>query len=224
VFNFKSVTLDFVGLIKSLINDRLKDVHTALPARVLSFDAATQTASVQTGIKRLFIDNAGENETIRPENLPVINNVPVIFPKGGGYSLTFPVAAGDECLLIFVERGLDTWHDTGKDSAPLGRRMHDLTDAVCYVGLSSMPAKIPVYSDSAVRLQSDDGNSHVEIEGSEITVTATSVKIDADDSTITGALRVDGGITTGGDVVSDLGISLNTHIHAHGLPNTSVPL
>ena len=40
--------------IKAGISNHMKDVHTSLPGKVVSFNAAKQTASVQPLIKRIF--------------------------------------------------------------------------------------------------------------------------------------------------------------------------
>ena len=36
----------------------------------------------------------------------------MVFPGGGGFALTFPVAAGDECLVVFASRCIDDY-ETG---------------------------------------------------------------------------------------------------------------
>ena len=78
-----------------------KDLHTSMPGIIESFDPVTQTASIQPTIKRVFITREGITETLTLSNLPLLINVPVQFPRGGGSSLTFPVTKGDECLIRF---------------------------------------------------------------------------------------------------------------------------
>ena len=53
--------------------------------------------------------------------------------------LTFPVKPGDECLLVFNERCIDGWWQSGGSSEPLDYRQHDLSDAVAIMGISSLP-------------------------------------------------------------------------------------
>jgi len=144
--------------IKKGADARLKDTHTSLPGIVESFDAATQLATVQPAIKRIFKTNDGDTELLTPTALPILINVPVQFPRGGGFSLTFPVKKGDECLLVFCERSIDNWHKFGGVKAPGARRFHDLSDATAFVGISSMTNKIPDYDPSNVQLKKDDGS------------------------------------------------------------------
>ena len=110
----------------------LSDVHTALPGRIESYDPATQKANVKPLIKRLVATESGEELV---EELPVIPQVPIVFPRTTAFHITFPVAAGDHVLLVFNERSIDNFlAGDGEDTDPDEFRMHDLTDAVAFVG------------------------------------------------------------------------------------------
>lgn len=143
--------------IKQGVETRLKDLHTSIPGIIESFDAEKQLATVQPAIKRMFITREGNTEILTPSDLPILINVPVIFPRGGGFSLTFPVKKGDECLLTFCERSIDNWHNTGKIEVPGAKRFHSLSDAACFVGLSSLKNKIPNYDNVNFQIKKDDG-------------------------------------------------------------------
>lgn len=149
------------SVINQAIESKMVDLHTSTPGIVDSFDAETQTASVQPAIRRIFKTLDGENEILVPTDLPLLINVPVIFPRGGGFSLTFPVKEGDECLLVFCERSIDNWHTYGGVKRPISRRFHSLSDAVCHVGLSSIPNKIPNYSATDVQIRKDDEKVYI---------------------------------------------------------------
>lgn len=132
----------------------VKELHTSTPGIVRAFDAATQTATVQPAIRRIWIGEEGQRE---PRDLPECIHVPVVFVGGGPYVLTFPVAAGDECELRFSERAIDNWHARGGVQDPSEVRFHDLSDAVALVGLYSQPRAISGFSASAVELRRRDG-------------------------------------------------------------------
>lgn len=117
---------DLGAAFRDIIDAFLREVHTALPCSVVSYDNATQTCAVQPGIKRVVVDEDG-NEAV--ESLPQIVGVPVGFYTGGGFMMTLPVAAGDTGLLIFSELPIDTWLDTGKEADPGDLRHHGLGDA-----------------------------------------------------------------------------------------------
>lgn len=128
--------------------------HTSLPGIIVSYDSAKQTAKVQPAIQTIFRETG-------PVAIEPLVDVPVHFPRGGGFVLTFPVASGDECLLVFSERAIDFWWQNGGVQLPVEYRLHDLSDAFAYVGFSSLP-NIPVgMSTTAVELRAVDGTSKV---------------------------------------------------------------
>lgn len=144
--------------IKQGIDSRLKDLHTSMPGIIETFDPVKQLATIQPAIKRIFKTNDGDTEILTPSALPILINVPVQFPRGGGFSLTFPVKKGDECLLVFCERSIDNWHQFGGIKSPGARRFHSLSDATAFVGLSSLANKIPNYDNTNAQLKKDDNS------------------------------------------------------------------
>lgn len=128
------------------IEGRLKDLHTCLPGVIVAFDPDKQTAQVQPAIQRIFTEKGAVN-------LPVCVDVPVQFPGGGDFFLTFPVKAGDECILWFSERAIDNWHMTGGTAPPAEYRLHDLSDGMAMVGLNNQAKKIPDFNAADVELR-----------------------------------------------------------------------
>lgn len=138
------------------IDGRLKDLHTCMPGIVASFDPDTQTASVQPAIKRIFTEKGAVN-------LPLCVDVPVQFPGGGDFFLTFPVKPGDECMLHFSERCIDFWHANGGVQLPGEYRLHDLSDAMATVGINCQPRKIPVFNATDTELRSRAGDIRITV-------------------------------------------------------------
>lgn len=110
--------------IKALKQEISSSLHCALPGIVESFDASTQTACVRPELKRKGIQ------------LPVLRNVPVFFPGNRTGAITWPVSAGDECLLVFADAEIDRWFDGEKDE-PASGRTHSLSDAFAFAGFRS---------------------------------------------------------------------------------------
>ena len=111
--------------IAALKNGIFSSLHCALPGTVLSFDAVTQTAAVQPALKHGTIA------------LPALRDVPVFFPGSRGQGITWPVEAGDECLLVFADGDIDRWFESGEAEDPASGRRHDLSDAFAFVGFRS---------------------------------------------------------------------------------------
>ncbi len=130
----REISADMQAQTGDQIEAKLLNLHTSMPAIVIDYDRETRTLSAQPAIQRVFSEGEGLSGDV---NLPVCVDVPVHFPSGGGYEITFPVSAGDECLLIFSERCIDGWFETGDPTTPRDFRQHDLSDAVAIVGIRS---------------------------------------------------------------------------------------
>jgi hypothetical protein len=127
-----SRTPNLAELISEALEIRLGDLHTCLPGRIESYDASKQEADVKPLIKRLLATAEGEELL---EELPIIPDVPVQMPRGGGFFASFPLQQGDHVLLIFSERSIDNFQaGDGIDSDPDDFRMHSLADAVAIPG------------------------------------------------------------------------------------------
>ncbi|MEQ5195390.1 Gp138 family membrane-puncturing spike protein [Klebsiella pasteurii] len=152
---------------RKTLNEQLR---VALPGIIQSFDPDTVTAVVQPAIRYIERDNDGNKNT---KDYPLLVDVPVIFPRGGGCTLTFPVKEGDECLVIFADRCIDFWWQSGGIQEQVDGRMHDLSDAFAIVGPQSQAKKISGISTSAVELRSDDGAAKLSINPSNGAISGT---------------------------------------------------
>ena len=130
------------------------DLHTALPGKIVRYDASTQKADVQLLIKERYADESGATQA---RELPVIPAVPVQFPGAGGYRITFPVANNDTGLVIFSEASLDKWLVSGGTVDPSDDRRHDLTDAVFLPGLRDFGHALGSAPTDRATFGKDDG-------------------------------------------------------------------
>ncbi|EIL3224593.1 TPA: Gp138 family membrane-puncturing spike protein [Escherichia coli] len=145
-------------------------LRVALPGIIQSFDPGTVTCTVQPAI---YGQRLGDDGALVSEEIPILPDVPVVFPRGGGCTLTFPVKAGDECLLVFSDRCIDFWWQSGGVQEPVDPRQHDLSDAFAIVGPQSQAQKISSISTSAVELRSDDGGTKLSLNPSTGSITGT---------------------------------------------------
>jgi hypothetical protein len=149
--------------IQAQIWGALKDVHTALPGIVQSYDARKQTVAVQPAIKRVWTEQG-------PLPLPMCVDVPVQHLRGGNFLLTFPIAKGDEVLLCFTERCMDNWWDRGGVQDPAEVRYFDLSDAFAFTGFASRGRVPSNVSTDAVELRTLDGSTVLRMEAGTIYV------------------------------------------------------
>ncbi|MDU5474031.1 MULTISPECIES: Gp138 family membrane-puncturing spike protein [unclassified Pantoea] len=185
---------------RAMVKNQLR---VAMPGIVQSFDPDKVTAVIQPAIRYVETDNDGNRST---KDYPLLVDVPVIFPRGGGCTLTFPIREGDECLVVFADRCIDFWWQSGGVQEPVDPRMHDLSDAFAIVGPQSQAQKIAGISTSAVQLRTDDGASFVELtQGGSVNITTSLL-------TVNGDIQVNGAIKSTGDQVA-AGISQTKHTH-----------
>lgn len=106
---------------------------------VQSFDPVKQIASVTINYKKTFFV-ADSQGVYQPKlvDYPLLLDAPVIFLGGGGTALTFPVAQGDECLVFFNDRDIDTWFNGSSGSAVNTPRLHSFADGLILVGPRSL--------------------------------------------------------------------------------------
>jgi len=134
-------------------------LRVAMPGIIQSFDPNAVTCTVLPAIRGIIPKQNG----IDPSDLPLLVDVPVVFPRGGGCTMTFPVKPGDECLLVFSDRCIDFWWQNGGVQEPVDPRQHDLSDAFAIIGPQSQAKKISGISTSAAQFRSDDGSTYFEI-------------------------------------------------------------
>jgi len=147
-------------------------------------------------------------------------DVPIVWPKAGGFVLTLPIAVNDEVLVNFSCRCIDAWWQSGGIQKPLEMRMHDLSDGFAIPGPSSVPNAVQNVSSTGAQLRNAAGTTYVEISADgKIKLVAPS------DVQVTGNLKVSGDVVAG-TAVPLTQISLLTHTHTSNLPGnpTSPPL
>lgn len=130
-----------------VLDSRLDAVHTALPGRVEKYNALTQTADVALQIKHVGQDEDGR---LVLSSYPVLPNVPLAWPGGGGFFASFPLAPGDFVLIVFCESAIDQWRAKGTETAPGDVRRHSLTGAVAIPVIR--PKTSPILGASATDL------------------------------------------------------------------------
>lgn len=136
-------------------------LRVSMPGIIQSFDPIACTCTVQPAISGQVADEAGE---FKSAPLPLLVDVPVVFPRGGGCTITFPVKAGDECLVVFSDRCIDFWWQNGGVQEPVDPRQHDLSDAFAFIGPQSQAEVIGNISTSTLQMRTDDGAAYIELD------------------------------------------------------------
>lgn len=120
---------EFVQAVEDTIHNVMREMHTAMPGKIISYDAGT--VSVQPSLKYQTPDG-------KKLDYPVLSNVPVVIACGGSATVAFPIRTGDDCLVIIAEQAIDGWLADADDDIEL---KYDLTNAICIPGLCKIPVE-----------------------------------------------------------------------------------
>ena len=122
---------EFTQEIKNMMLDRLRDVHTVLPGKIVTFDPDKCEASILPFGKFKKPDGS-------MMDYPQLNEVPVYVMQGSEQTATvvYPVKPDDECLVLFTEQTLETWRTKAESHTDL---RFDLSNATAIIGMFSKP-------------------------------------------------------------------------------------
>ena len=114
-----------VDTIRNVVQERLSTVYTSIPGKVVKFNNGK--ADVEP-----LVNLQGDSK------LPVLPDIPVVFPSSSTAGIVFEVAKDDTVLLVFSNSSLDEWlNGNGGAVDTDDPRRFDLTDAVAIPGLFS---------------------------------------------------------------------------------------
>lgn len=195
-----------------------RSMRVALPCVVVSFDSVKQTIVAQPAVTEL--ERVAGVLTVIP--LQPLYDVPVLLPRAGGFTLTLPIAAGDECLIVFSDLAFDAWWQSGgSKNNQLSQRRHDLNDGVAILGPWSQPRVLASYSTTSAQLRSDNGQTMIDVAATQVTVTAQTVNVNASSTATVAAptVNVNGSsqvnISGAGNTTIESRNFLN-HVHHNG--------
>lgn len=102
-------------LIRRAVDGRLLDVRTSMAGEVVSFDANTMTATVRPAVRVQAVDSDSRPEV---DELPDLEDVPVLYPSAGGFLLYIPLSAGDPVRIEFSEEDDSEFYDDASADVP----------------------------------------------------------------------------------------------------------
>lgn len=135
---------DLLNLLKKEIFFDLNCHHLGT---IQSFNADEQTATATINYQKTFFQLNEQTKVYQPVlvNYPLIVDAPVIVMGGGPCNITFPIAQGDQCLILFNDRSIDNWFQSGQVGPLSSPRAHSTADGLILVGLNSLATPISDY-------------------------------------------------------------------------------
>lgn len=96
-----------------------------------AYNSLTNTAKVSINAK-IELPNGDIKD------YPLLEDCPVFIIGGGDSYISFPIAKGDTCLVLFNDVNIDNWYLTGEVTVPWNSRQHDIADGIVLVGIRSI--------------------------------------------------------------------------------------
>lgn len=183
------------------------------------------TVDVELLVKRQTIINDAITD------YPLLVDLPLIWPGAGDGDLTFPDPTGSTCLVLFADRDIDKWFETGESYRPNSGRMHNLSDGFAILRPRSL--KNPMFNYDSAATTLSKGNSKLILKDESVTLTNGNVSIvlQEDKIILNGETIFNNGVTgqKGAVFTEDVvgaGISLENHTHTSAAPGdpTSPPI
>lgn len=112
--------------------------------RITEFDSATQTCTIELMQLKQF-----SNQIIIPAPL---TEVPLIIYGCGDATITLPNPVGTTCLVLFLDRNMDAFMQTGEQYVPETSRMHDFTDCVAITTFKTLVNPIENYDETSISI------------------------------------------------------------------------
>lgn len=162
--------VSMTDLFERALDARLRNLHVAMPGRVERYISDRDAVDVQPMLQRHVPSSDPDELPPTLETLPVLPAVPLVRPRGAGFFLGMPVAAGDYVLLIFSERDIGQWRATGSISNPGDQRMHGLQAAMAIPGIFPVDDGPSSVNNNAIEIGKVDGSFRVTVTASRMEV------------------------------------------------------
>lgn len=123
---------------ENLINEAMFRTRCCIPCIVQSYNSENNTVECQPAVRERIINEDG---TIQYIQLPLLINVPVVFPGSENFDIKFPLSKNDECLVFFSDLSIDNFWQKGSVQNPVEVRRHDLSDGIAIPCMMSLPRR-----------------------------------------------------------------------------------
>ena len=159
---------DIIQILYSVVEKAGKDLNCIRVGIVQTFYPDDLTADILIANKKTLNLNPDGTQNVRDYAL-VRAKVCYCTPY-----LTYPIKQGDECIILFSDREIESWFINGDVNAEIYPRLHDMTDAIAIMGLRSLPNMIQILADT---LHLFYGQSDIQLQENQINVNSALVNV-----------------------------------------------
>ena len=134
-------------IIRAEVRRALLDTRTQTVGTVVTYDPATNTATIQVDILQVFRDfnvpDLPDAEIPQPPR--ILQLVPVCIAAGGTGYMSLPLLPGDTGILHCMDRSIAAWRVQGLPNDPVSAMLHALSHSVFDPKLQPIPTQpVPV--------------------------------------------------------------------------------
>lgn len=160
--NYEPSMYDLLNLFKRQI---MQELNCHGLAQVQSFNSTDLTITAKMMYSKTYYDQQRDGTVVeRTVEYPLMLDVPIVVLGGGNARLTFPIAEGDECLILFNDRDIDKWFQ-GATSGPVKtNRLHSFADGVALIGF------FEVSSYDTARAKLSNGDTYIGVSETKVKV------------------------------------------------------
>lgn len=152
------------GMLRAILDKAMQGIDGQLPAVVVSYDAASNRATVRPDLYMVGTDGG-----VYPR--ADVASVPVLAIGAGGFALRFPIKPGDRGWIEASDRDISTYLQgaASRTEAPPTRRTHSFSDGR-FIPDSFALAVLAGEDAGAVVLQSYDGSVRIAMDAGGIRI------------------------------------------------------
>ena len=133
-----NLDIDLQYLLTQFSENIKKNINCIQVGQIVKFYPQDKTADVNICFK--------EEKNGKYINYPLLLKCPVL-----GNKITLPIEEGEFCIVLFNDRNIDSWWETGEVQNPYTEDKHNLSDGLVICGLNSFVNAIN-YDNSAINL------------------------------------------------------------------------
>ena len=159
--SIRNVLGDDSQLYENIIKKVNFNLRCCIPGVIQQYDPKTNTASIQPAIREEIVN---EDNTVQYMNLPILVNVPIIFPSCSIGSIKMLLKRGDECLVLFSDLSIDNFWKYANVQNPIEVRRHDLSDGIAIPCVLSQPNTKP-FNGTGMEITSEDSKISITKDG-----------------------------------------------------------
>ena len=201
------------GMFNNVLSKFLQNVDDMLPAEVISFDRASNRATVKPLIQVVATSGA---KISRPQ----IASVPVLQVGAGGFMMNFNLNAGDRGYIKANDRDTSLYYQSNAETFPNSARKHSFEDGIFIPSVMSNftingeDEENAVFQnlDGSVRVALWQNKVKITVNGSDITLQDGTLAFNVSQTNFSGNVNIAGNLNVGGNL-TNAGTTYATHEH-----------